>query len=217
MTDRDLIEYYRSRAREYENIYYRDIPRRRKEIDDEVLYLRELVRGKSVLDLACGSGYWAEIMAQAASFILAIDISMEMIDQARRKQYESEVAFALGDIEKIPAAGNAFDIVALGFWFSHQPRQHYRQFFSELLRLRKKNGLIWMIDNNPSTENPPQDLVRTDSHGNTYKRRILESGEQHVILKNYFTESQLRQTFAPHFTIRRFIYNYYYWSVVLGT
>lgn len=53
MPDKETQEYYRKRAETYEEIYYRDQPDRRKEIDDEVVRLREMVTGKIVLELAC--------------------------------------------------------------------------------------------------------------------------------------------------------------------
>ncbi|TET93493.1 MAG: class I SAM-dependent methyltransferase, partial [Candidatus Zixiibacteriota bacterium] len=71
MADRELIDYYRARAAEYEQAYYRHMPARRREIDDQVEDLRELVRGKDILDLACGTGYWTQIMSRTARFIAA--------------------------------------------------------------------------------------------------------------------------------------------------
>ncbi len=46
MNDKETADYYRIRAGEYEKIYYREIPERRKEIDDEADRLRKLVEGK---------------------------------------------------------------------------------------------------------------------------------------------------------------------------
>lgn len=46
MNDQDTIEYYRLRAPEYEQIYFRDDPRRRRELEAEAERLAELATGR---------------------------------------------------------------------------------------------------------------------------------------------------------------------------
>ncbi len=215
MIDHDLLTYYRARAAEYEQTCYRDRPERRDELDAEGLYLRGLVRGKEVLDLACGTGYWTRVLADTAAFIAAVDLSVEMIRQARRKEYGTLVSFVLGDLYRLPIARSAFDVVTLGFWFSHEPRQNYSWFLSRLRDLCRPGGHVWMIDNNLPRESSGQETARTDGHGNTYTRRRLLSGAEHIILKNYFTEGRLRETLGQRFVIERLVYGCYYWSAVL--
>ena len=216
MADRELIDYYRARAAEYEQIYYRDMPERRREIDDQAENLRELVRGKDILDLACGTGYWTQRMAQTARFIAAADISAEMLREAHKKEYDAPTAFVMADLYSLPFRAAAFDMITLGFWFSHQPKQEYDLFFRQLAQPVKDGGLLWMIDNNPPAEGSWMESVRTDVYGNNYKRRHLQSGEEYVILKNYFSEDQLREIFAPYFNIRRLVFRTYYWSILLA-
>ncbi len=216
MADRELIDYYRARAVEYEQIYYRHVPERRREIDEQAEDLRELVKGRDILDLACGTGYWTQVISQTAAFIIAADISVEMLREARQKTYDAPTAFVMADLYSLPFRAASFDVVTLGFWFSHQPKQEYDLFFRQLAQPVKDGGLIWMIDNNPPAEGSRMDSVRTDVYGNNYKRRHLQSGKEYIVLKNYFSEDQLREIFAPHFTIRRLVYKMYYWSVLLS-
>ncbi len=215
MADRELIDYYRARAAEYEQIYYRHVPERRREIDEQAEDLRELVRGKDILDLACGTGYWTQRMARTASFIAAADISAEMLREARKKEYDTPTAFVMADLYSLPFRAASFDMITLGFWFSHQPKQEYDLFFRQLAQPLKDDGLIWMIDNNPLAEGSQLNSVRTDVYGNNYKRRYLQTGEEYVILKNHFSEDQLKEIFAPYFTIRRLVFRTYYWSILL--
>lgn len=216
MRDRETINYYRARAPEYEQIYYRDVPERRGEIDEESKRLQELAMGRDVLDLACGTGYWTQILSQTARSVTAVDISIEMLQQARKKIYHAPIEFLQGDLNKPLFQAACFDLVTLGFWFSHQPKQEYGRFFKNISQPLKDGGPIWLIDNNPPAEGPRLESVRIDQHGNNFKRRYLGNGEKYVILKNYFSEGQLRAIFAPHFTIRRLLYKRYYWSILLA-
>lgn len=215
MRDKPTEEYYRHRAAEYEQIYFREIPERRKEIDDEADRLRALVAGKAVLEMACGTGYWTKVMSETAAQVTASDIWPEMLAQAKQKQFGCPVDFIAADMFAHPWTEKAFDVVAVGFWFSHQPKQEFDKFFELLWRPLKPGGKVWLIDNNPPAEGTHHEFVRKDEFGNSFKRRYLENGEQHVILKNYYEEEELRQIFEPTMRIERMTYKNYYWSVVL--
>jgi ubiquinone/menaquinone biosynthesis C-methylase UbiE len=215
MNDRKTRDYYRIRAAEYEQIYYRHVPERRREIEDESERLKSFVSGRTVLELACGTGYWTEIMADTARSIVALDIWMEMLAEARKKKYKSRVDFVRADMLHPPVKADSFDMVAVGFWFSHQPRQAYEEFFECLRYPLKKNGRIWMIDNNPPAEGRTKESVRVDEYGNNFKKRCLDDGREFVILKNYFEEEELKNILSPVFKIERLVYKNYYWSVQL--
>lgn len=215
MNDSRTLKYYRDRAPEYEQIYYRPEPERRREIDDEANRLKGYVRDCSVLEWACGTGYWTRIMAETASHIIAFDFWMEMIAQARKKKYRSPVAFLQADMEYLPLKAAVFDFLAVGFWFSHQPCQEYERFFERLKYPLKKDGRIWMIDNNPPAEGLQKTSPGCDKFGNNLKERFLDNGREYIIIKNYFEEMQLRDIFTPAFKIERLVFGKYYWSILM--
>ncbi len=216
MVDWELTRYYKARAPEYEQIYYRDMPERRREIDDEAERLRRLTSGKTVLELACGTGYWTKVISESARMVVASDISGEMIAEAAKKEYTTRPHFVRADLLNPCFRENSFDCVVLGFWFSHHPRQDYGSLF-DLVRLPlRDDGVVWMIDNNPPAEGPTIDSERVDEHGNSYKRRYLNSGEEYIIIKNYFQREQLEQILSAEFVIQSLVYKKYYWSVAMG-
>ena len=216
MAEEQTREYYSRRAAEYEQIYYREMPERRKEIDDEAIFVKNLASGCDVLDLACGTGYWTQIMADTAKSIVALDLSWEMLHQAGKKEYRYVPSFVQADLERLPVAVREFDLVTLGFWFSHQSKQDYEAFFDRIVRPLRPGGRIWLIDNNPPAEGPMVDSAYVDEHGNNYKQRFLDSGDQFVILKNYFERSDLEDVFGGRFGIERLLHNRYYWSILLS-
>jgi len=216
VAEEETREYYRQRAAEYEQIYFREVPERRKEIDDEAAFVRDLAYDCEVLDLACGTGYWTQIMAETAASIVALDLSWEMIAQAGQKIYRRQPHFVQGELERLPFVDRGFDLVTLGFWFSHQPKQEYEPFFDRIVRLVRSGGRIWLIDNNPPAEGPTVDSAYVDEHGNNFKRRYLDTGEAFVILKNYFSRADLESIFGDLFRIERLVHEHYYWSILLS-
>jgi SAM-dependent methyltransferase len=213
--DSELLKYYGARAPEYEQIYYRDAPQRQMELAADAERLQRLVKDRSVLDLACGTGYWLEKMSATAHHITASDISSEMIDQARQKEFGCPVDFVRADMNNLPLGLDTFDLITLGFWFSHHPRQHYGALYSILRSYMKDSGSIWMIDNNPPAEGLSQNSCGTDESGNNLIKRRLDSGEEYTIIKNYFDRDQLVALLSTEFKIERLTYGIFYWSVVL--
>lgn len=214
MPEHRMNEYYRERARDYEQIYYRDNPARQAELAAGRDQLIELVTGRDVLELACGTGYWTEAMSRAARSLVATDIEPAMIEMARTKRFAIDVGFRCVDMftEQFEPV---HDVIALGFWFSHQPRQEYGQLFDILTKPLRPDGKIWMIDNNPPAEGPANDSVGVDQYGNNFKVRRLGDGREFIILKNYFGEDELQALLERRFVVEKLVFGYYYWSTIL--
>lgn len=78
-----LARYYAERAAEYEQVY------EKPERQEDLHALRSLVstafKGRNVLELACGTGYWTQFIASAATSIVATDLNTEVLAIARSK------------------------------------------------------------------------------------------------------------------------------------
>ena len=214
---KNIVDYYRARAPEYEQIYYRDVPERRKEINDQCENVRVIAKDKTVLDLACGTGYWSKVASATAKEVVASDIAPEMISQAKTKKYSCPVEFLVSDLYHLPFKPHSFDLIILGFWLSHEPKQNYSVLIDSIIAPLKPGGQIWMIDNNPPAEGPRSDYTSTDEDGNNLKLRRLQNGAEYVIFKNYFSKEELERVLSGRFRIIDFVYKKYYWSVLLET
>ena len=80
-----LADYYARRASEYERIYAK--PERQADLAVLRTRIGKLSAGKNILELACGTGYWTEIMAVGAARVTAIDVNEEVLQVARTKSY----------------------------------------------------------------------------------------------------------------------------------
>jgi len=78
------IRYYHDRAAIYDaTAGYLDAEAEpRRELLKQLF--KRYLRGRRVLEVACGTGYWTQFIAKSASAILATDRNSEVIDLARR-------------------------------------------------------------------------------------------------------------------------------------
>lgn len=76
------------------------------------VFARELVRGKRVLDAACGEGYGAALLAPVAHFVTGVDISAQAIDHARQRYgAQQNLRFECADACALPLAEASQDVV----------------------------------------------------------------------------------------------------------
>jgi ubiquinone/menaquinone biosynthesis C-methylase UbiE len=75
------------------------------------------VRGKRVLDVACGTGRHAVRVADEGAYVTALDRSEEMLAVARAKT--DRVRWLRGDLDRLPFDDSAFDVVLCALVFEH--------------------------------------------------------------------------------------------------
>ena len=201
MSASNLVQYYADRAPEYEKIYHK--PERQADL----AILRDLVRQtfskQQVLEIACGTGYWTEILADCAASVHAIDINDEVLEIARSKprivnagsvQFAREDAYSLASV---PLSSAALSV----FWWSHIPRAGIRIFLEVLHRKLRAGATVVFIDNR-YVRGSSTPISRLGAEGNSYQLRELQDGSSYEVLKNFPTEGELRDAVAP-FTQKR--------------
>ncbi len=85
----DITSYYARRAAEYEKVYSK--PERQQELAALRQLLPGWFTGRSILEVACGTGYWTECISATAESITATDINREVLDIAGSKSYACPV------------------------------------------------------------------------------------------------------------------------------
>lgn len=85
--------YYSNRAKEYEAVYDRDDSVRQAEQFMLQQKLKELFYEKEVLEVACGTGYWTQYVAEVAESSIAVDYSEGVLDVAKAKELPKERVF----------------------------------------------------------------------------------------------------------------------------
>ena len=188
-TSAEMRAYYASRAPYYDAVYLK--PERAKDIAFLSAYLPSAFAGRSVLEVACGTGYWTQHIAKSAARLVAIDAGPEPLAFARLRPGAEAITFRLEDAYRLPADLGEFDAAFAGLWLSHVPIERRVEFMRSLhARLRAKARVIFIDNSEVQCREWP--VVETDAHGNTYQRRQLRDGSIHRVLKNFPKEDELR-------------------------
>jgi len=190
----EMRAYYASRAPYYDAVYLK--PERAADIAFLARHLPSAFAGRSVLEVACGTGYWTQHLAVTAARLVATDAGPEPLAFARLRPHAERVTFRLEDAYRLPADLGEFDAAFAGLWFSHVPVERRGEFLRSLhARLRAGARVIFL--DNAEVQCREWPIVETDAHGNTYQRRRTRDGNVHRVLKNFPSEAQLRQLLAP--------------------
>jgi len=104
------------------------------------LYALPLVKGKSVLDLGCGSGYGTFELAQSARWALGLDVSLEAIRYARQTYTAGPLNFLAGNACQIPLADSSLDVIVSFEVIEHLAEQE--QLMREICRILKPDGIL---------------------------------------------------------------------------
>ena len=108
----------------------------------ETMYelIRPVVKAKTVLELATGTGLIAKHIVNAAAHIEATDASPEMIAEAKRDTHSAKLHFSVQDMFSLPYADGSFDavIVSNALHIVPQPEKALR----EIRRVLKGDGVL---------------------------------------------------------------------------
>jgi len=211
-TTPQLETYYSKRAREYEQIYEK--PERQHELAWLRARVPELFRGRSVLEVACGTGYWTQFIAPAAHRVYACDINESVLEIARDKRIPAgKATFFKADavtLEGVPRGCNA---AFAGFWWSHVKKSGIEQFVANLAAKLEPGAVVGILDNTFAAGSSTP-ISRTDAEGNTYQMRKLASGEPYEVLKNFPTPGELTEAVRPVAREAHLESLHYYWLLV---
>jgi len=192
IASRTLKEYYSKRAPEYESIYHRDDPVRQRDQERIKNELKAAFSGKSVLEIACGTGYWTETIASVAKETTGIDASAEVLEIARLKGIPAR--FVIGDAYDLSAVAGNFDAGCANFWLSHVEKANIGKFLHGLHDRVGPGSPVFMADN-VHIEGLGGTLIRKPGSPDTYKLRWLKDGTTHEIVKNYYSADELENIF----------------------
>ena len=122
------------------NRYDRFMRKDRAAYEEMYELIRPVVKGKTVLELATGTGLIAKHIVTAAAHIEATDASGEMIAEAKRDSRSAKLYFSVQDMFCLPYAGKSFDVVIVSNALHIVPQPE--KALAEIHRVLKDDGVL---------------------------------------------------------------------------
>ena len=121
-------------------IYNRFMRKDRAAYEKMYELIRPIVKNKTVLELATGTGLIAKNIVNAAAHIEATDASAEMIAEAKRDTRSAKLHFSVQDMFCLPYAEESFDVVIVSNALHTVPQPE--KALQEIKRVLKDDGVL---------------------------------------------------------------------------
>ncbi len=113
------------------------------------------IAGLSVLDLACGEGYYTrELRVRGAARVIGVDLSAGMIDLARQEEarHPLGIAYHVADARALDGA-ETFDLVVAAYLLNYASTRHeLQQMCAAVARMLRPGGRFVTVNNNPDQD-----------------------------------------------------------------
>jgi SAM-dependent methyltransferase len=199
---RDQIDYYRARAGEYDQWWFRTgrydrgpqfNERWRAEVSVVESALDAWLTERSpdtLLELACGTGLFTRHLARRVPRMTAVDASPEVLALNRNR------VGAAANIEYVEAdlfswrPRTRYDAVFFSFWLSHVPDDRFAAFWDTVAAALAPDGAAYLIDSafDPSSMAKDHVVPRLDAEIVTRK---LNDGREFRIVKRFWEPQAL--------------------------
>jgi O-antigen biosynthesis protein len=137
-------------------------------------------RGKDVLDVACGEGYGANILAQVAHSVIGVDISTTAIEHARTAYgSQGNLRFLSADCVSLPIEKSSVDLVVSFETIEHHDR--HEEMLGAIKSVLRQDGMLIISS--------PNKAVYTDAMGqrNPFHVKELYYEEFDTLLRRHFS------------------------------
>lgn len=141
---------------------------------------QKIVSGKVVLDVACGEGYGAKLLADIAEVVFGVDVAEEVIEHASATYVRPNLQFRCGNAIDLEFPDSTFDVVVSFETLEHLAEQE--QLLAEIRRVLKPDGILMI-----STPNRP---IYSEESGESNKFHVneLDFRELNDLLLSVFSQ-----------------------------
>jgi len=197
----DQVAYYRARAGEYDEWWFRT-GRYDRGPDFNAAWQAEVAqvegaladwlavrRPAYALELACGTGLFTRHLAPRVHALTAVDASPEVIAINRARVDAPNVEYVLADLfEWRPT--RRYDAVFFSFWLSHVPEDRFAPFWETVAAALAPGGAAYLIDSAFDTTSTAKDHAVPSREAGVVTRK-LNDGREFRIVKLFYRPDKL--------------------------
>lgn len=160
--------------------------------------------GKSVLDLACGEGFYTRLYKlQGAMEVLGVDLSDQMIALANEAEKLDSlgVSYLLGNVLDLDL-GKQFDIISASYLLNYsQTEMQLQAMCNAISKHLKPGGKFVAINNNPDCKNPAMSMRKYGferiqmgfEEGNEVVYQLFLPDHSHINITNYHLSKETHE------------------------
>lgn len=203
--EKEMLAYYEERAGEYDELYTGQMPAIRAHGELYVKETEEISRiaagfGKGhLLDIACGTGFWALRYARNCDRLTFIDQSQSVLaicrDRMDRLGFTDKADFIQGNFFDIDLLPHEYDSSFLGFILSHFNSDLEEKFFSKLNQALKPSAKVMIVDSiwgerrkEGRKKEGEQKRILNDGRSFKIYKKYLESADIEAMCEKYHLE-----------------------------
>jgi len=197
----DQIDYYRARAGEYDEWWFRSGRYDRgaefnsrwhadtaavETAFDQWLTNR---RARTALELACGTGLFTRRLAPKVGQLTAIDASPEVLALNHVRVAANNVEYVEADLFEWQPR-QRYDLVFFSFWLSHVPEERFSSFWDTVASALAPGGAAYLIDSAFDPSSTARDHPVPGRHAGVVTRK-LNDGREFSIVKIFWEPNAL--------------------------
>ena len=129
--------------------------------------LMDIKKGQTVLDLACGQGFFSKAFAEAGADVTGIDISPELIIKAKERAPQIRFTVSPADDLSSVETGSQDTVTLI---LAVQNIAEVKGVFAEVRRVLKQTGTFFIVMNHPAFRIPKRSSWEWDQQGKEYRR-----------------------------------------------
>jgi ubiquinone/menaquinone biosynthesis C-methylase UbiE len=190
----EMQTYYGRRASVYDSSMGYDDDGKVRALLPIMERVRDTMRGRHVLEIACGPGFWTQFAAETAASVVATDYNHSTLDEARNKRLPFDrVSLLQADAYRLDLIPGIFDAILSVDWLAHVPLSKMEEFLTGALRRVRSGSPLMFIDQLPGEHS------RTgvfDADGNHIQERVLPDGSAFRVIKHFFSDDQIAAQFS---------------------
>lgn len=148
-----------------------------------LLRLIDPKRGETIVDVACGEGFFARAMAEKGALITGVDIAASLIESAKRNDMPGITYHVGSAVELSTIVSGSFDqaysILAL------QNMEHADHAIAEVANILKEHGVFHLVLNHPSFRIPKSSYWGYDDSKRVQFRRVdryLSESKEEIVM-----------------------------------